>query len=368
MKKKSSRRAGKGKAKAAPKRRKVKAKAAPKRRRRRAAKAKAAPKRRKRRAVKAKAAPKRRKRRAAKGKSKASPKRRRRRAVKAKAAPKRRRRRVAKKSMKKSASKSARAMGMTKGARKNPGGILGFMKQEVSDFMSLAPSIAVQLGTMAAIGFASSKASEQIRKRATAGGAMDKYAGAISSGAITIAAFAAMKMMKNEKSKAFTLPVLFGGMAATLVQVLAAVKVKPAKSAAIQADISLGQRLGLPIGEYTAVSGYLDVHGRRIAINGMGEYVDQPLGALDIHQGRYKEGTVVSMGDYVDQPLGEYVDQPLGELTLHQGRYQEGTVLGGVHSQMSEGRQGARALGARGDDRVEDFIIDSGSLAGSVFD
>jgi hypothetical protein len=129
-------------------------------------------------------------------------------------------------------------------------------------------------------------------------------------------------------------------------------------------EISLGQHLGLPIGEYTAVSGFLDVHGRRIAINGMGEYVDQPLGSLDIHPDRYKEGTVISMGGY---GMGEYVDQPLGELTLHQGRYQEGTVLGGVHSQMGDGRQGARALGARGDDRVEDFI-DSGSLAGSVFD
>lgn len=268
---------------------------------------------------------------------------------------------------KSSAAQKAKAMGMIKGARKNPGGILGFMKQEVSDFMTLAPSIAVQLGTMAAVGFASSKASEQIRKRATAGGAMDKYAGAISSGAVTLVAFAAMKMMKSKVDnkgseiglKRFTLPVLFGGMAATLVQVLAAVKVKPAKGAAIQADISLGQRLGLPIGEYTAISGYLDVHGRQIAINGMGEYVDQPLGSLDIHPDRYKEGTVISMG--------EYVDQPLGELTLHQGRYQEGTVLGGVHSQMGDGRQGARALGARGDDRVEDFI-DSGSLSGSVFD
>jgi hypothetical protein len=379
MKKKSSRRAVK--AKAPKRRRKAKAKAAPKRRKRRAAKgkAKAAPKRRRRRAAKAKTAPKRRRRRAAKGKAKAAPKRRRRRATKAKAAPKRRRRRVAKKSVR----KSAHAMGMTKRARKNPGSILGFMKQEVSDFMTLAPSIAVQLGTMAAVGFASSKMSEQIKKMirgVEADGKTAKpepkepsftykYAGALSSGVITLAAFAAMKMMKSEKSKEFTLPVLFGGMASTLVQVLAAVKVKPAKvegvDPATQAEISLGQHLGLPIGEFVAmgefvsVGGYLDVHGRQIAINGMGDYVDQPLGELDIHQGRYQEGTVVSMGDYVDQPLGE--------LTLHQGRYQEGTVLGGVHSQMSEGRQGARALGARGDDRVESFI-NSGSLSGSVFD
>ena len=379
MKKKSSRRAGKGKAKAAPKRRKVKAKAAPKRRKRRAAKgkAKAAPKRRRRRAAKAKAAPKRRKRRAAKGKSKAAPKRRRRRAVKAKAAPKRRRRRAAKKSMKKSSSKTARAMGMIKGSRKNPGGILDFMKQEASDFMAMAPSIAVQLGTMAAIGFASSKASDQIKKMVrgfetdgTTPKAEPKdsfvynYAGVLSSGAITLAAFAAMKMMKSEKSKAFTLPVLFGGMAATLVQVLAAVKVDPKKIEGQPAPatplpkISLGQRLGLPIGEYTAVSGFLDVHGRRIAIDGFGDYVDQPLGALDIHRGRYDEGTVVSMGDYVDQPLGE--------LTLREGRYQEGTVLGEI-GQMSEGRQGGRALNSPGDDRVESYI-DSGSLSGSVFD
>lgn len=361
MKKKSSRRAGKGKAKAAPKRRKVKA----------------APKRRKRRAAKAKAAPKRRKRRATKGKSKAAPKRRRRRAVKAKAAPKRRRRRAAKKSMKKSSSKTARAMGMIKSSRKNPGGILDFMKQEASDFMTMAPSIAVQLGTMAAIGFASAKASDQIKKMVRGVEADGKtakpepkdsfvysYAGVLSSGAITLAAFAAMKMMKNEKSKAFALPVLFGGMAATLVQVLAAVKVDPKKIEGQPAPatplpkISLGQRLGLPIGEYTAVSGFLDVHGRRIAIDGLGDYVDQPLGALDIHRGRYDEGTVVSMGDYVDQPLGE--------LSLREGRFQEGTVLGEI-GQMSEGRQGARALNSPGDDRVENYI-DSGSLSGSVFD
>ena len=359
MKKKSSR----SSAKAPKRRRKVKAKAAPKRRRRRAAKAKAAPKRRK--------------RRAAKGKSKAAPKRRRRRAVKAKAAPKRRRRRAAKKSMKKSSSKTARAMGMIKGSRKNPGGILDFMKQEASDFMAMAPSIAVQLGTIAAIGFASAKASDQIKKMVR-GFEIDgktakpepkdsfvyNYAGVLSSGAITLAAFAAMKMMKSDKAKEFALPVLFGGMAATLVQVLAAVKVDPKNIEGQPAPatplpkISLGQHLGLPIGEYTAVSGFLDVHGRRIAIDGFGDYVDQPLGALDIHRGRYDEGTVVSMGDYVDQPLGE--------LSLHEGRFQEGTVLGEI-GQMSEGRQGGRALNSPGDDRVESYI-DSGSLAGSVFD
>ena len=110
-------------------------------------------------------------------------------------------------------------MGMMKGARKNPGGILDFLKGEARDMMAIAPSVAVQLGSMAAIGYASAKASEQIKKKAAADGAMHKYAGVISSGAITLAAFAAMKMVKSEKAKQFTLPVLFGGMAATLVQV-----------------------------------------------------------------------------------------------------------------------------------------------------
>jgi hypothetical protein len=371
--KKSSRRSAKAKAKAPKRRRPAKVKAKAKKRRTK---------------VKAKAkAPKR--RRPAKVKA---PKRRRPAKAKAKAKKSRARRNGARRRMRKndpgqgklglsnrwakpniaakalglsksSAAQKAKAMGMIEGARKNPGGILGFMKQEVSDFMTLAPSIAVQLGTMAAVGFASSKASEQIRKRATAGGAMHKYADAISSGALTLVAFAAMKMMKSEKTKQFTLPVLFGGMAATLVQVLAAVKVskpaaKDAPAGTPAVEISLGQHLGLPIGEYTAVSGFLDVHGRQIAIDGFGDYVDQPLGALDIHRGRYDEGTVVSMGDYVDQPLGE--------LTLREGRYQEGTVLGEI-GQMSEGRQGARALNSPGDDRVESYI-NSGSLSGSVFD
>ena len=275
---------------------------------------------------------------------------------KAKKAPARRRRRrssakAALRGLSRSAAKAAKAMGMVKGARRNPGGILGFLKGEAKDMMDMAPSIAVQLGAMAAIGFASSKASEQIRKRVAPGGAVDKFAGVISSGAIAVAAFAAMKMVKSEKVKQFALPVLMGGMAATAVQALAAIKVK--KDAA---DVSLGQRLGLPIGDFTSISGYLDVHGREVAIDGMGDYVDQPLGALDIHRSRFDEGAVVSMGDYVDQPLGAIsIDRTI-----------EGSVLGEI-GQMSEGRQGARALNSPGDPRIESFI-NRGSLSGSVFD
>ena len=267
-------------------------------------------------------------------------------------------------------------MGMMKGARKNPAGILDFLKGEARDMMAIAPSVAVQLGSMAAIGYASAKASERIKKmvvgekigeektKAEAGFA-HKYAGAISSGAITLAAFAAMKMVKSDKVKQFTLPVLFGGMAATLVQVLAAVKVEPKKIAGQAASatplpkISLGQRLGLPIGDYMALSGFVDVHGRPVAVNGMGDYVPQALGEIELSRGPYGEGTVVT-------PMGDYVPQALGELTLHEGRFHEGTVLGEI-GQMSEGRQGARALNSPGDLTIESFV-DSGSLSGSVFD
>lgn len=286
-------------------------------------------------------------RKSRKASKKASPRRRRRASPMQKA----RRARSALKRISKSAMKSARAMGMLKSARRNPGGILGFMKAEAADMMAMAPSIAIQLGAMAAVGFAASKASEQIRKRAKSGGAVDKYAGAISSGAITIAAFAAMKMMKNDKIRKFSMPVLMGGMAATMVQILAAVKVK--KDAA---EISLGQKLGLPIGEYMALNGFLDVHGRQIAIDGFGEYVDQPLGAIDISRDRFGEGSVVSMGEYVDQPLGAF---PIRQTI-------EGSALGEI-GQMSEQRQGSRALGAEGDMTIESFV-DKGSLSGSVFD
>ena len=231
-------------------------------------------------------------------------------------------------------------MGMVKGVRKNPGGILGFLKAEAQDMMAIAPSVAVQLGTMAAVGFASSKVSEQIRKRVAPAGAVHKFAGAISSGAITIAAFAAMKMMKSPKAKQFTLPVLFGGMAATLVQVLAAVKVKKDTT-----EVSLGQHLGLPIGEYMALNGFIDVNGRPLAVDGyhMGDYVPQALGRVQLSQGPYHEGTIVT-------PMGEYVAQGLGEI-----------------GQMSEGRQGARALGSEGDMTIESFV-ESSSLSGSIFD
>jgi hypothetical protein len=272
-----------------------------------------------------------------------------------KAAPKRRKRRVSPKAALKRLSKAsagaARAMGMTKASRKNPGGILDFLKAEAKDAMEAAPMIAVQLGTMAAVGFIASKATEQIRKRAKADGAVSKYAGVISSASITLAAFAAMKMMKSDKARKFTLPVLFGGMAATAVNALAAIRVKKEAT-----EISLGQHLGLPIGDYMALSGFIDVHGRPLAVDGMGDYVAQQLGSLSLHPSRFHEGTVISMGDYVPQALGE--------LSLHSTI--EGETLGEI-GQMSEGRQGARALNSPGDIPVEDFI-DSGSLSGSVFD
>jgi hypothetical protein len=277
----------------------------------------------------------------------AAPKRRRRSSPAAKA----RRARTALKRISKSASKAARAMGMIKASRKNPGGILDFLKAEAKDMMAIAPSVAVQLGAMAAVGYASSMASAQIRKSAKPDGAVAKYAGVISSGAVTVVAFAAMKMIKSDKVRQFALPVLFGGMAATAVQALAAIKVK--KDAA---DISLGQKLGLPIGEYMALSGFIDVHGRPLAVDGMGDYVPQALGEISLHPSRFHEGTVISMGDYVPQALGA--------LTID--RTIEGAVLGEI-GQMSEGRQGARALNSPGDPRVEDFI-DAGSLSGSVFD
>jgi hypothetical protein len=348
-KKKPSRKAPKKKAARRPKKAKAAKKAA---RRRRPKKAKAAKKAaRRRRPKKAKAAKK-----AARRPKKAKA---------AKKAARRRRPKKAAKKMSRRSSGAARAMGMMKGARKNPAGILDFLKGEAQDMMAIAPSVAVQLGSMAAIGYASAKASEQIKKRAAADGAMHKYAGAISSGAITLAAFAAMKMVKSDKVKQFTLPVLFGGMAATLVQVLAAVKVEPKKIAGQAASatplpkISLGQRLGLPIGDYMALSGFVDVHGRPVAVNGMGDYVPQALGEIELSRSPYGEGTVVT-------PMGDYVPQALGELTLHEGRFHEGTVLGEI-GQMSEGRQGARALNSPGDLTIESFV-DSGSLSGSVFD
>jgi hypothetical protein len=303
----------------------------------------------------AKKAPKKASRKAPKKAAKKAPKK----AKGKKAAPKRRRRRVSAKaqarrslkSMSKSAAKAAKALGMMKASRKNPGGILDFLKAEAKDMMAIAPSVAVQLGAMAAVGYASSMASAQIRKSAKPDGAVAKYAGVISSGAVTVVAFAAMKMIKSDKVRQFALPVLFGGMAATAVQALAAIKVK--KDAA---DISLGQKLGLPIGDYMALSGFIDVHGRPLAVDGMGDYVPQALGEISLHPSRFHEGTVVSIGDYVPQALGA--------LTID--RTIEGAVLGEI-GQMSEGRQGARALNSPGDPRVEDFMH-GGSLSGSVFD
>ena len=261
----------------------------------------------------------------------------------------------------------AEALGFLKGSRKNPGGVVDFVKQEASDLMALVPDMAVQFGSMAAIGYVGSMATDQIKKMVRgveADGKTPKaepkdsfvynYAGVISTSVLTLAAFTGAKMMKSEKVQAYSLPILFGGMAATIVQLLAAVKVK--KDEKDSTEISLGQKLGLPIGDYMSLNGFIDVHGARVAVDGFGDYIPQALGDISLSPGPFSEGTVVSMGDYVPQALGSY--------DLH--RTIEGTVLGEI-GQMSEGRQGARALGAPGDQTVESFI-DGGVLSGSVFD
>jgi hypothetical protein len=83
------------------------------------------------------------------------------------------------------------------------------------------------------------------------------------SAAVGIAGYMALR--KSPSMAKFAPAVLFGGVAAAVVHAIARITVKDSAGA----DVSLGKKLGLPIGEYAAMAGY----GEYAAMaGGFGEY------------------------------------------------------------------------------------------------
>lgn len=116
-----------------------------------------------------------------------------------------------------------------------------------------------------------------------------------------VAGYIGIRMTKASK---YAAPVAFGGIAGAALYALAAVKVKDKDGV----EITLAKRLGLPIGEYVSVAGYVDVGGgRMMSVNGLGEYVS----VAGIHEMalpggqmmRY-EGAMHGLGEYVYDPVG----------------------------------------------------------------
>jgi hypothetical protein len=239
--------------------------------------------------------------------------------------------------------------------RANPG-----IGEVFSSLASLAPQLGAHAVGLAGAAVAGQKIGDMIAKRAPASmpgrAFIEKHAVTIGTIGVAVAAYEALKHA-SPKTRPFAGAALMGGLAAAFVH--AAARMPQAKA------------LGLPIGPMApaapaaaptpaAVAGYIDVDGTALAVDGMGEYMALSGSTL----------TGSSLGEYMALSGSTLTGSSLGEYMALSGSTLTGSSLGEI-GQMSEGRQGARALNSPGDVPVEDFFEDDedeGSLSGSIFD
>jgi hypothetical protein len=264
------------------------------------------------------------------------------------------------------------ASGLMKVSRANPG-----VGDIFKDLMTLAPQIGAHAVGLAGVAVAGQKVGDMLAAKMPAAmpgrAFISKHAVTISSVAVAVAAYEAAKHL-SPKSRPFAGALLMGGLAAAFVH--AASRMPTAKG-------NLGRSMGLPIGPAAlapaaipvvapdgTLKGFVDIGGRELAVNGMGEFVSvSGMGDFVAMSGDTLTGS--SLGDFVALSGNTLTGSSLGEYMALSGSTLTGSSLGEI-SQMSESRQGGRALNSPGDVPVEDFLEededDEGSLSGSIFD
>ncbi len=243
--------------------------------------------------------------------------------------------------------------------RANPG-----FGEIFASFKALAPQIGVHAVALAGVAVAGQKLGDMIAQKAPASmpgrAFIAQHAVTIGSVAAAIGAYELAKHA-SPKTRPFAGAVLMGGLAAAFVHAAA--------------RASWGQKIGLPFAaapalpapaaaaaaSAAALKGYIDVDGQALAVDGMGEYMALSGNTL----------TGSSLGEYMALSGNTLTGSSLGEYMALSGSTLTGSTLGEI-GQMSEGRQGARALNSPGDPTVEDILDegdeDEGSLSGSIFD
>ena len=170
------------------------------------------------------------------------------------------------------ATKLMKSHGLT--VKKNPS-----IAELGQSLQTLAPSMAV--GAVSLVGgfYAGKQVSDLAAKglaavKVSVPDSISPYMPAISSAAIGVVGYALARMTPAVSK--FSMPILMGGLGASAVNLLAAIRVDD--PAVPGQKVSLGARLGLPIGDYVGVGEYA-------AISGMGEYAaisgDAAMAQLD---------------------------------------------------------------------------------------
>lgn len=250
-------------------------------------------------------------------------------------------------------SSSARSMAKKYGLmRVNPrDGFTKFLK----DSVALIPAVGIGVGGAVVIGMGGGYVDKMAKEWAakqpdpvkSANSFPVKYAAPLATGSLTALTYALMRMGK--KTSQWSGFVLASGWTLTALQILSRWMVKEKDEAGVESgEVSLGSKLGLPIGEYVAIGAYsqpdpnLMVDGADVRLNGNGHY---------------------SMGDYVADPsIGEYV--AIGAA----GNTFDGSSLGAA--QMGYGREGQRGTAniPTAAEILEEGDAEGGVLSGSIFD
>lgn len=244
----------------------------------------------------------------------------------------------------------ARSHGLT---RVNPS-----MSGVAKDLMALLPEVGAGVGSLVLMAVVGNKVVEKLPDsvKAKVPESVKPWVPTITTGILSAVAYGALRMSKSTKLSKLSVPVLIGGAAATAMHAMVAIKVKAADGT----QISLAKKLGLPMGEFVGVSGYVDVNGQMVAVNGLGEFV----------------GVSGMMTDATGQRiavngLGEYLHQEVGLGAAGDGIFSRSSLGmlpdGSAAQEAGMGREWSHGLS---EEVGAESILDEGegTLSGSIFD
>jgi hypothetical protein len=129
----------------------------------------------------------------------------------------------------------------------------------------------------------------------------------------------------------------------------------------VASEISLAKKLGLPIGEFVGVAGYIEsASGQMIAVNGLGEFVGVSGGSLMLSSGQ--RVAVNGFGDFVNETVG----------LSGSGSIFNESSLGRIPNMSDEqddsmGREPGHGLGEEIDAEDVLNLAEGGSLSGDIF-
>lgn len=263
--------------------------------------------------------------------------------------------------------KYARAHGIT---RVNPS--LAGLK---TDLITLAPFAVAGIGSLIGLWMVSPKVTSMIPAQVTSyiPVSVQPFVPAIGSGILSVLAYWLLRKSKSPMLNKAASGALLGGLSAAALQTLVAWSVPNPQAGTTLPDgskapdmISMAKNLGLPLGEFVGVSGYItSASGQQIAVNGLGEFVGVSGSLVDASGQRI---AVNGFGDYVPGEVGLGGGGIFSNSGSKSSLGRLGMAYDGNSNQDPGGREWSHGLS---DETSAAEILDGddeeGSLSGDIF-